>query len=46
MKDLQKYETEHAFYIIRTIVWKLKELEKIKSMMPYLTEVFYIYLGS
>lgn len=46
MEDLQKYETEHTFYIIRTIVWKLKELEKTKLMMPYLTEVFYVYLGS
>jgi len=46
MEDLQKYETEYVFYIIRSIVWKLKELERTKSMMPYLTEVFYIYLGS
>lgn len=46
MEDLQKYETEYVFYIIRSIVWKLKELERPTSMMPYLTEVFYIYLGS
>ncbi len=46
MEDLQKYETEYVFYIIRKIVWKLNELERTKPTMPYLTEVFYVYLGS